>query len=48
MNESYTMENGSDIRKVFLASPASDYIHGGIITINGGWMDRFLTTTTRR
>lgn len=25
---------------VFLASPASDYIHGEIITIDGGWMGR--------
>ncbi|MFT5114936.1 MAG: 2-deoxy-D-gluconate 3-dehydrogenase [Parasphingorhabdus sp.] len=25
---------------VFLASPASDYLHGTIITVDGGWMGR--------
>jgi 2-dehydro-3-deoxy-D-gluconate 5-dehydrogenase len=25
---------------VFLASPASDYLHGSILTIDGGWMGR--------
>jgi len=25
---------------VFLASPASDYVHGEILTIDGGWMGR--------
>ncbi|OHD64567.1 MAG: 2-deoxy-D-gluconate 3-dehydrogenase [Spirochaetes bacterium GWF1_41_5] len=25
---------------VFLSSPASDYIHGSIITVDGGWMGR--------
>lgn len=25
---------------VFLASPASDYIHGTILTVDGGWMAR--------
>jgi 2-deoxy-D-gluconate 3-dehydrogenase len=25
---------------VFLSSPASDYIHGTIITVDGGWMGR--------
>jgi 2-dehydro-3-deoxy-D-gluconate 5-dehydrogenase len=25
---------------VFLASPASDYIHGSVITVDGGWMGR--------
>ncbi len=25
---------------VFLASPASDYLHGSIITVDGGWMGR--------
>jgi len=25
---------------VFLASRASDYLHGSIITVDGGWMGR--------
>jgi 2-deoxy-D-gluconate 3-dehydrogenase len=25
---------------VFLASPASDYMHGSIVTVDGGWMGR--------
>ena len=25
---------------VFLASPASDYVHGSVITVDGGWMGR--------
>ncbi len=25
---------------VFLASPASDYIHGHILTVDGGWLAR--------
>jgi 2-deoxy-D-gluconate 3-dehydrogenase len=25
---------------VFLSSPASDYINGTIITVDGGWMGR--------
>lgn len=25
---------------VFLASPASDYIHGTVLTVDGGWMGR--------
>jgi 2-deoxy-D-gluconate 3-dehydrogenase len=25
---------------VFLASPASDYVHGTILTVDGGWMGR--------
>ncbi len=25
---------------IFLASPASDYIHGTILTVDGGWMGR--------
>jgi len=25
---------------VFLASPASDYIHGTVLTVDGGWMAR--------
>lgn len=25
---------------VFLASPASDYVHGTIVTVDGGWMGR--------
>jgi 2-deoxy-D-gluconate 3-dehydrogenase len=25
---------------VFLASPASDYVHGSILTVDGGWMGR--------
>ena len=25
---------------VFLASPASDYMHGSILTVDGGWMGR--------
>ena len=23
---------------VFLASPASDYVHGSVLTVDGGWM----------
>ncbi len=25
---------------VFLASPASDYVHGSVVTVDGGWMGR--------
>jgi 2-deoxy-D-gluconate 3-dehydrogenase len=25
---------------VFLASPASDYLHGTILTVDGGWLAR--------
>jgi 2-deoxy-D-gluconate 3-dehydrogenase len=25
---------------IFLASPASDYVHGSIVTVDGGWMGR--------
>jgi 2-dehydro-3-deoxy-D-gluconate 5-dehydrogenase len=25
---------------VFLASAASDYVHGTILTVDGGWMGR--------
>ena len=25
---------------VFLASPASDYVHGTVLTVDGGWMGR--------
>jgi 2-deoxy-D-gluconate 3-dehydrogenase len=25
---------------VYLASPASDYVHGTIINVDGGWMAR--------
>ena len=25
---------------IFLASPASDYVHGHILTVDGGWMGR--------
>jgi 2-dehydro-3-deoxy-D-gluconate 5-dehydrogenase len=25
---------------IFLASPASDYVHGTILTVDGGWMGR--------
>jgi 2-deoxy-D-gluconate 3-dehydrogenase len=25
---------------VFLSSPASDYVNGSIITVDGGWMGR--------
>lgn len=25
---------------VYLSSPASDYVHGSIITVDGGWMGR--------
>ena len=34
--------NGEDIGNVavFLASPASDYIHGQIVPVDGGWLAR--------
>jgi 2-deoxy-D-gluconate 3-dehydrogenase len=25
---------------IFLSSPASDYVHGEILTVDGGWMGR--------
>jgi 2-deoxy-D-gluconate 3-dehydrogenase len=25
---------------VYLASPAADYVHGSVITVDGGWMGR--------